>query len=628
MVFTGIVQLVGEARFDKATNILSIATPAAAFWSRSRTGDSISVNGVCLTLLPRELSDDDNVGRFFVMAETRSKTSFGGLDDDEAPFFVNLEHALRVGDSVSGHTVIGHVDGTVTVWKIKLHPDGSRDLWVDLAELPKEFVVYKGSIALDGVSLTVAEIAEGRYVRVSLIPHTLSHTTLQYRKVGDSMNVEFDQVLKKLTADGHHAAAIAEPTTTGEQTNGWTPSQVLTRTQDELDMEFMRQAVSLGDTEGRLTAPPNPWVASLLVGPGGVVLGRGVHVKAGEPHAEVLALRDAESRLGDELEAALPYSTLYVTLEPCHHHGRTPPCDQLLIQKKVRRVVVATLDPDARVSGEGVKSLRENGIEVVVGVEESKVKESLRSYLHHRSTGLPYVVVKVGLTIDSKIACRDGTSQWITGSKAREDAHNLRAQSQAIVVGSGTAIIDKPRLTVRTQNSKALNPLRVVLDSSGRLGGTEEEVAQNPLFDFSLAPTLIFTTAKSRNTPARVRWESMAASYSNVDRKFELIEVKGEEENGRVSLDAMLTELGKKGILQVMVEGGSEIHAQLLKKGLVDELVVYQGPFVFGGGKTLSWPAQDVESPDGETISKAKRWQLSDLTRLEDDVKLVYRKLI
>jgi diaminohydroxyphosphoribosylaminopyrimidine deaminase/5-amino-6-(5-phosphoribosylamino)uracil reductase len=135
-----------------------------------------------------------------------------------------------------------------------------------------------------------------------------------------------------------------------------------------------------------------------------------VHVKAGEPHAEVLALRDAESSLGD-LSNIYPTSTLYVTLEPCHHFGRTPPCDSLVVSKKIGRVVVATLDPDERVKGQGVALIREAGIEVVVGVEEEKAKESLAPYLHHRLTGLPFVVAKVAISIDSKIACRDGTSQ-------------------------------------------------------------------------------------------------------------------------------------------------------------------------------------------------------------------------
>jgi len=345
----------------------------------------------------------------------------------------------------------------------------------------------------------------------------------------------------------------------------------------------------------------------------------------------VLAIRDAADRLGEEqLGGVLPHTTLYVTLEPCRHHGRTPPCDRLLVDRKIKRVVIGTLDPDERVSGQGVKFLRENGVEVVVGTEEERVKESLRPYLHHRSTGVPYVVVKVGVTIDSKIACSDGTSQWITGTKAREDAHLLRARSQAIIVGSNTAIVDRPQLTVRIaattsrKGSSPLNPLRVVLDSSGRLGSNEEELVQNPLFDTSLAPTIVFTTTKSQNTPARKTWETLSRDTSD---RFRFMEVREDESNGgRVSLEDVLRELGKMGILQVMVEGGAEIHAQLLKKRLVDELVVYQGPFVFGGGKTRSWPAQEMDSPDGETITKAKPWKLIDLIRLENDIKMIYRK--
>lgn len=611
MVFTGIVQEVGEAKFDLKKNLLSVVPTTvspATFWAQSNAGDSVAVNGVCLTLLSKPNEADNFAATFFVMEETRSKTTFGrGPDVEDGSSFtvaVNLEHALRVGDSMGGHTVTGHVDGVAEVSRVTPHPDGSRDVWVDLKDLPK-LVVHKGSITLDGVSLTVAEIQEGKLVRVSLIPHTLSHTTLQYRKAGDSINVEFDQALKLRGGDGGQLAPSS---------SGWVAPQSVTttmRSREELDSEFMRQAIALGEKEGRVSAPPNPWVSSLLVGPGDVILGKGVHVKAGESHAEVLAIRDAESKLGD-LADIFPKSTLYVTLEPCHHHGRTPPCDALVVSKKIGRVVVAVLDSDERVKGQGVALLRESGMEVVVGVEEALAKQSLAPYLHQRVTGRPYVVAKVAISIDSKIACRDGTSQWITGEASREDAHRLRAESQAIIVGSRTALLDRPRLTVRLGNGAATaKPLRVLLDSRGALL-TED----HPLLDLSLAPTTVFTTSKSRDTEARKLWER---------KRVEVVEVQSGAGDS-VDLPTVLDDLGKRGILQVLVEGGAGVHGSFLLQELIQQLVVYQGPLILGDGNgdTVSWPPRDLRLQDGETISKARPWKLTDIRRFDNDVRTTY----
>jgi diaminohydroxyphosphoribosylaminopyrimidine deaminase/5-amino-6-(5-phosphoribosylamino)uracil reductase len=185
-----------------------------------------------------------------------------------------------------------------------------------------------------------------------------------------------------------------------------------------------------------------------------------------------MAIKDAEANGYDA--SKLEGATIYVTLEPCHHVGRTPPCDQRIIDSKFARVVVAVEDPDPRVRGQGIAALRAAGIAVEVGVCMEEAKQSLRPYLHQRQTKRPFVVAKVALSIDGKIGCVDGTSQWITGEDARADAHVLRAQSQAIIVGSETALKDKPRLNVRLDGHFAvqngvLKPLRVVFDSRGRV---------------------------------------------------------------------------------------------------------------------------------------------------------------
>src|SRR5256886_11759118 len=198
----------------------------------------------------------------------------------------------------------------------------------------------------------------------------------------------------------------------------------------------MAAAVARGE-QGRLTAAPNPWVGCVLVRDGEIV-GRGFHRAAGEPHAEALALAQAGGRARG--------ATAVVTLEPCTHFGRTPPCTPALVEAGVARVVVAVLDPDPRVSGRGVEELRAAGVAVDVGVGAAEAEASLRPYLHHRRTGRPLCLLQAAVSLDGRTAAADGTSQWITGPEARADAHRLRAESQAVIVGAGTALADRPSL--------------------------------------------------------------------------------------------------------------------------------------------------------------------------------------
>src|SRR5256885_12437814 len=226
----------------------------------------------------------------------------------------------------------------------------------------------------------------------------------------------------------------------------------------------MAEAVALGE-RGRLTAAPNPWVGCVVVAADGRVAGRGFHHRAGEPHAEVHALREA----GDRARGA----TVYVTLEPCAHQGRTPPCAPALVEAGVRRVVVAVLDPDERVAGRGIRLLAAAGVAVEVGVGAEPAARSLGPYLRHRRTGRPLCLLKTAASLDGRTAAADGASQWITGPEARADAHRLRAESGAVVVGAGTALADRPSLTFRGvdfgEAPTPAPPLRVLLDAAGRV---------------------------------------------------------------------------------------------------------------------------------------------------------------
>lgn len=292
---------------------------------------------------------------------------------------------------------------------------------------------------------------------------------------------------------------------------------------DRTDETEMSAALELSRSV-RTQSPPNPWVGCRIVTSDGT--GRifeGATSPPPGPHAEVVALRHA----GDAARG----STVYVTLEPCPHEGRTPPCTNALIDAGVRRVVVATLDPDPRASGRGISQLRAAGIEVEVGVGEAEASEVLAPYIKHRTTGRPFVVLKLAATLDGRIAAPDGDSRWITSEDALADVHRLRAESDAVLVGAGTVRTDDPRLTVR----KALgrSPLRVVL------GRVPPGAAVEPALSM-------------HGDPAEV-----------------------------------LDELGKRGILQLLVEGGAKVASEFHRAGLVDRYVFYFATALFGGEDAL-----------------------------------------
>ena len=359
------------------------------------------------------------------------------------------------------------------------------------------------------------------------------------------------------------------------------------------DAQAMQMAIAEG-ARGRLSAPPNPWVGCVVVRDGSII-GRGFHVRPGEAHAEVAALAEA----GDAAAGA----TAYVSLEPCVHHGRTPPCTDALVAAGVKRVVFALEDPDARVRGAGAAALRAAGIEVVGGVEAEAAAESLLPYLHHRATGRPFIVIKAAVSLDGKIAAADRTSQWITGEEARSDAHGLRAASQAVVVGSGTALADRPRLTARGPDAgRFAQPLRVLLDATGRVP------AEGPLFDMSLAPTLVVTTAQAEGSAVRA-WKTAGAEVEEV----------GAGHGGGVDAAATFELLGRRGLLQALVEGGSTLQGSLMKEGLADEVVLYTSGVVLGDGAVPLWSGLAVPS-----LAGAPRWRLVTVDRIGDDVRSVW----
>lgn len=357
------------------------------------------------------------------------------------------------------------------------------------------------------------------------------------------------------------------------------------------DAELMGRALALAEG-ARQRTPPNPWVGCVVVADG-VVVGEGATQPPGGAHAEAAAVAAAADRAAG--------ATAYVTLEPCAHQGRTGPCVDALLRAGVARVVVAVEDPDPQVAGRGLAALRDAGVTVDVGIGADAVRRSLAPYLHQRRTGRAFCVAKTAGSVDGRTAAPDGTSQWITGPAARADAHALRADSQAVVVGAGTAIADQPTLTVRDAAAPPTPPLRVLLDARGRVPAT------GPLFDSQLAPTLVVTTAAAP-TEATDDWRAHGA-------KVEVVEASP----AGVDLEETLTLLARHGVLQALVEGGAGLHGALWRAGLIDRLVVYVGATLLGSeGRAL------LDTPGPTTIGAAGHWTLRDVAVLDDDVRVTY----
>ena len=319
---------------------------------------------------------------------------------------------------------------------------------------------------------------------------------------------------------------------------------------------FMRRALELADQALGLTSP-NPMVGAVVV-QGGVVVGEGFHRGPGQAHAEV----DALSAAGERARGA----TLFVTLEPCAHWGRTPPCAPHVVASGVRRVVAALTDPDPRVAGRGLSILREAGVEVMVGLMADAAQRQNRAFLTAMRLGRPHVTLKIAMTLDGKIADRDGASRWITGAPARAEAHRLRSRSDAILVGIGTVLLDDPELTVRLGTPWPREPYRVVLDASAR--------------------TPVDARIVAAATPARTL--IMVGDDAAGDRTAQLsragaVVLRRPEQHGHLDLEAVLAALHEREVRSLLVEGGAEVHGAFLEAGLVDRVVVFVAPLLLGG---------------------------------------------
>ncbi|MEO5988034.1 MAG: bifunctional diaminohydroxyphosphoribosylaminopyrimidine deaminase/5-amino-6-(5-phosphoribosylamino)uracil reductase RibD [Candidatus Eisenbacteria bacterium] len=357
----------------------------------------------------------------------------------------------------------------------------------------------------------------------------------------------------------------------------------MARTTD--DSVHMRRALRLAE-RGRGRTAPNPMVGAVVVRDGRVVA-EGWHKALGEPHAEIMALERAG--------ALAKGATLYCTLEPCAHFGRTPPCADAVIAAGVKRCVVAIRDPNRVVDGQGMQKMRAAGVRIELGLHEEEARAQLRSYLLVHTRHRPSVTWKVAATLDGRIADAKGGSRWITSAAARQRGHQMRAACDAVMIGAGTARIDDPRLTVRLAPAAARQPLRVVCDSQLSLPSSLR------LFSRSLARGTVVACAK--DAPAR----RVASLESRGVRVWKLPSVMG-----RVSPRALARRLALHGVLDVLLEGGAMLGAAWLRASLVDRIALFTAPRVLGAG--LSWCA-----PIGATLANARKGRVVSVERVGGD---------
>jgi diaminohydroxyphosphoribosylaminopyrimidine deaminase/5-amino-6-(5-phosphoribosylamino)uracil reductase len=343
------------------------------------------------------------------------------------------------------------------------------------------------------------------------------------------------------------------------------------------EQALMRRALELA---GATRPHPNPRVGAVVLDAGGTVVGEGAHIGPGHPHAEIVALERAGSQARG--------GTLIVTLEPCSHQGRTPPCTGAVIEAGLRRIVVGAVDPDRRVAGSGIRQLQDAGVEVAVGVLAVEAEASDPAYFHHRRTGSAMVTLKSALTLDGQTAALDGTSRWITGESAREDGHRLRARSDAVLVGSGTVLADDPALDVRLAGYEGPQPRPVVVLGRRPIPATARVWSREPLVVAAHRPAL----------PAG---------------ELVLVASNG---GGQVDLAEALVRVADRGYLDVLVEGGAAIAASLWRHQLVDRGIFYLAGRL-AGGRGLS-----VFDSAWESVSDARSIEIVGVARVGSDLRV------
>lgn len=348
----------------------------------------------------------------------------------------------------------------------------------------------------------------------------------------------------------------------------------------ESDIRFMNRALNLA-AKGKGMTSPNPMVGAVIV-KNGRIISEGYHKKPGTPHAEAIAIAKAGSKAKN--------SSLYVTLEPCCHiDKRTPPCSKAIINAQIRKVFVAIKDPNPKVAGKGIDELIRHGIDVKIGIFEDKAKKLNEVYIKYITTGLPFVTLKVAMTLDGKIADSEGDSKWITGIEARRYVHKMRNEVDAIMTAIGTVKADNPELTVRLYNNRNIkNPARILIDPD----------LETPLgYKILNTPPDTILVTRSFN-PVEISQERIQKKKILSDRGIQILEFEGY----KVNLPWLMRELGNRGITSLMIESGSSLSARALNEGIVDKVVFFIAPKILGGKGSIPAIGGDNLRPLNEAI--------------------------
>jgi diaminohydroxyphosphoribosylaminopyrimidine deaminase/5-amino-6-(5-phosphoribosylamino)uracil reductase len=356
------------------------------------------------------------------------------------------------------------------------------------------------------------------------------------------------------------------------------------------DTLYMTEALRLAEQAHGRTSP-NPMVGAVVVKDGRVI-GKGYHTKSGMPHAEIEAFRSASE--------VLQGATLYVTLEPCCHYGKTPPCTDAIIRARIRRVVAAMVDPNPRVSGKGIQQLRDAGIEVEVGLLEQEARRLNEAFIKHQISGLPFVIAKFAMSLDGKIATKTGESKYLTNEASRAYVHTLRDQVDAIMVGIGTILADDPLLTTRLPDNQGQNPHRLIVDTHLSIPLTAKVVA-----DTSEAKTTIFTAEHPDQQ-----------KILNLHEKGVDIQTVAYDEDGKLNLRQIFERLGQQQIVSILLEGGAELNGSAFRYHLVDKVLVFLAPMIIGGKDARS----PVEGIGIEALCDAVRLYQVTTQRFGDDI--------
>ena len=357
------------------------------------------------------------------------------------------------------------------------------------------------------------------------------------------------------------------------------------------DEKYMQLALDLA-ASARGNTNPNPLVGAVIV-KDGIIVGTGLHRKAGEPHAEVHAFRMA----GEHAKGA----TLYVTLEPCSHYGKTPPCANLVKESEVKRVVVAMQDPNPAVAGRGIQLLRNAGIEVAVGVLVEQAQRLNERFIHNMLTKRPFIISKYAMTLDGKIATHTGHSKWVTGEAARQDVHHIRHQVDGILVGAGTVIADNPSLTTRLPEGYGKNPVRIIMDSTLRIP------AHAHVLDVKEADTIIVCDEDA----------SLERITALQEQGITVMKVRRNQQG--LMIDDMLEKLYQYGITDILVEGGSTVNASFLQQGAIDKFVIYIAPKVLGGKLSLT----PFAGPNPLTMDASWDVEVASFEKIGQDLRII-----